>query len=138
MPGAICSIFALFLVIVYAAYKVIVLVERSEYDILQELYEFKYDHTFHFGLDDGFRVAAGITGFDGNYTITEDPTIGEIKFYLKEWVEDATQGLWFTELKQRPCNDSDFEGDDAFWPLHEKFYSLKDYRKKMKCIDEPY
>ena len=83
--------------------------------------EFYYDHTFKFGLDDGFKVAAAITAFDGDFSVTEDPTVGEIKFYLKQWTDDTSLGLWFTELKQRPCTEADFEGDDAFWPLHEKY-----------------
>ena len=98
--------------------------------------EYEFDHTKQLGPDDDFRVAAAITAFDSNYTVTEDPTVGEIKFVLKSW--SLTEPITFTYLKDRPCNDADFEGEDAFWPLHPKYAAFRDYRKKMKCIDEPY
>ena len=61
---------------------------------MQEVREYEYDHTFEFGFDNGFKVAAAITAFDSNYTETEDPTVGEIKFYLKSWSLD--ESLSFT------------------------------------------
>ena len=56
---------------------------------------------------------------------------------MKSWKEDFN-GIQFTELKSRKCNDQDFDGSGAFWPLHEKYLGFVNYRKKMKCIDEPY
>ena len=84
--------------------------------------EYEYDHTFKLGPEKDFKVAAAITAFDSNYTVTEDPTVGEVKFYLKSWSLD--ESLNFTKLKDRPCTEADFEGEGAFWPLHEKYASF--------------
>ena len=135
LPGAICSIICIVVMLVYAGYKLSTLVERSEYSLIQELYEFQYDDTFKFGQDDGFAIAASITDFDSSRTeAIEDPTVGTIQFYMKYWsVEQSTLG--FKKIKSRSCNEADFNGSGAFWPLHSKFSNFENYLTKMKCID---
>ena len=38
-----------------------------------------------FGTANGFAIAAAVTKYDGNSEEITDPTIGELKYYLKRW-----------------------------------------------------
>ena len=116
MPGAIISIILWVLIIIYSLVNFITLVERSEYQLIQELYEFKFDQTFQFGEDDGFAVAAAITNFDGSELDIEDATYGVLKFVRKSWGTELN-GTTFEELDTRKCTEADFNGEGTFWPL---------------------
>ena len=48
-------------------------------------------------------MAAAITSFDGKSESIEDPEIGEIKFYLKQWGVDGAPGINFIPVSTRPC-----------------------------------
>ena len=86
MPGAICTILLFFVVFIFAGYKFNVLVQKTEYDVIKESFEYHFDQTHKFGNDDGFAVAATITEFDSGDKSIENERIGTIKFYLKHWV----------------------------------------------------
>ena len=55
-------------------------------------------------------VGAAIISFDGKPEDITDPTIGELKFYYKEYdLElDPNSDIYFNEVKTRPCVASDF------------------------------
>mmetsp|Transcript_13138 Transcript_13138/g.16716 ORF Transcript_13138/g.16716 Transcript_13138/m.16716 type:complete len:106 (+) Transcript_13138:308-625(+) len=57
-------------------------------------------------------VAAALSNYDGGKTknIT-DPSIGRLKFVLKEWGEGIV-GIQFRELKTRLCEREDFNFDE--------------------------
>ena len=55
-----------------------------------------------FGPENGFRVAAAISGFDGNMESIEDEEIGIVRFVIKSWT-GALDSVVFTELPTRPC-----------------------------------
>ena len=96
-------------------------------------------------------MAAAVTNFDGNQEEIEDPEIGEVKFYLKQWgIDDDSPSISFKEVKSRPCEEKDFnpgtrllseseseaESESSFFPVD--LFSLKDmnnYSSKMKCLD---
>ena len=66
-------------------------------------------------------MAAGVTAFDGVTQSIEDPEIGQIKFYLKQWgLEAGNDGITFREVRTRDCEDADFDDEDSlFFPINE-------------------
>ena len=79
--------------------------------------------------------------YDGNEESIEDPEIGIVKFYLKQWGLNDTPGISFTEVKTRPCREDDFNWDNnpksKFFPVNKaSIKDMKTYSKKMKCLDE--
>ena len=61
-------------------------------------------------MGDGFKVAAGVTTYNGNSGLIEDPEIGTVKFYLKYYGHpELGEGFGFHELKSDYCDpDKDF------------------------------
>ena len=50
VPGSICTIFMFMMLLIFAGYKTNVLIERREYSVLQEVFEYHYDSAqFRFG-----------------------------------------------------------------------------------------
>ena len=81
----------------------------QEYVINEAYREHFFETSVTFSQDDGFQVAAAVTNFDGDQRAIEDPEIGEVKFYLKQWgIDDDSPGISFKEVKTRPCEDKDF------------------------------
>ena len=104
-----CSLICVVVMLIYAGYKLATLIQRSEYNIIQQLYEFKFNKNDKFGEDDGFAIAGAITDFDGSPDSIEDPTIGTTEFYVKYW-DEASDGAKFKKLNHRLCTNSDFDG----------------------------
>ena len=142
--GSVLSVITLCILLSYAIYKLVKLDSHTEYQINEVHRDQYYDTSFTFSQADGFQVAAAITDFDGNQEETEDPEIGEVKFYLKQWgLNDTSPGISFKEVKSRPCNDKDFNlgtslaPESSFFPI--KPVSMKDlttYSSKMKCLED--
>ena len=65
-------------------------------------------------------MGAALTSFSGTSDIEEDPTIGELKMYLKTW--SGKGSLEWKEFETRACNsedDFDFvpkDEDSEFFP----------------------
>ena len=65
-----------------------------------------------------------MTSFSGTSDIEEDPTIGELKMYLKTWSDKDP--LEWKELETRACNsEDDFDGipkdkDYEFFPTKQE------------------
>ena len=122
--GSFLSILTFTLVLGYAGYKFIDLIEYNDYKLMQVVQENAYNMREPFGSKDGFQVAAAITSYDSNRIPEEDPEIGEIKLIRKTWdVEDIDSGgaLIFNEIPTRPCTEYDFAGheDSLFYPPKE-------------------
>lgn len=143
MPGAICSIFIYAVLIYFFITKIFVLVNRTDYNILNEDQNDFFSEDFIVSTDMRFRVAAAVTAY-GDPTDIEDPRIGTIEFYIKSWKADGSP-LDFKKLDTRLCSLDEFsfrsdkvKRDTPFYPVHQKSESLRDYLPKMKCVDEPY
>ena len=84
-----------------------------------------------------------ITGYDGSPVDVIDPTIGEIKFYLKTWDSDDPEltGTRFEPLEHKMCDTSTFNDENNSNPSS-KFYQLlstvandlRIYGHKMRCL----
>ena len=67
-------------------------------------------------------VAAAITAYDGNKASIEDPTIGELNFYLKSWGPLSINPL--VKLETEICTAEHFNNIDGtndrsyFFKLH--------------------
>lgn len=98
-------------------------------------------------MEKGFTVAATIASLVGSPNPTEDPEIGQVKFYRKQWDrEDPDVSMTLTEVPSRPCKTEDFNDDEDTKP-DALFYSpsklskldLAKFGKTLKCIDaEPF
>ena len=74
------------LFIAYASVLLQVLVERSDYNILEKRYENElYDSNFSIGSETGFAIAAAIVSFPVQSEPIEDPEIGELIFSINGW-----------------------------------------------------
>ena len=87
-------------------------------------------------------IAGAITTADASTEIETDPSIGELKYYLKSWGNPEDQGtVRYTELRTRQCTMADFNDDQNSNP-ESGFYQLADgyikdvqtYMRKMLCI----
>ena len=107
MPGAIFTLILILIILTYAGYKFNVLAQMHEYHVSKETYQYHFDKTDQFGVNDGFAIAAAITGFGISENLIEDERIGTIEFYLKSWV--GNDDFKFTKLKSRQCREDDFK-----------------------------
>ena len=141
--GAFLSILTFTLILAYGSYKITDLIYYKDFKLLKFEKENFYDMREPFTNEDGLMIAAAITAYDSETEPIEDPEVGEIKFYLKQWdVEniDAAESIQFIEIPTRPCIKDDFAEYNSESPL---FYPNKDgskadmdiHRKKMKCVD---
>lgn len=97
IQGAICTIFIYGLLAAYMLSRVDALINRIDYNILQEDQNNYFGETFLVSADQGFRVAAAVTKY-GDFRDNEDPSIGTLEFYLKSWLDDGSP-LEFKKLK---------------------------------------
>ena len=87
--GGLCFIFTSSILLLYSLTTLVELVERQNYFIINTETEGDLTRDYSnttFGYDDGFAVAAAVSGAgftlgDGN----EDPEIGSVKFVIKYW-----------------------------------------------------
>ena len=109
-----------------------------------QTHENMYATNTTFGYSDGFMVAAAVTAFDGSSVDIQDPEVGEVKFYLKNWdVDEVNYSLKFTQLKSRICNRDDLNygnssDESPFFPISQyNQVELAQYGAgKMRCLDE--
>ena len=82
--------------------------------------------------------AAGITAYDDERNPIEDPEIGTIKLYYKNWdVAKENDILKFTEIPTRPCTLEDFGNNKIFYPIKETSEAdMHKYWRKLKCVDK--
>ncbi len=123
--GSALSLFTIIVLVGYASYKMLRLSSMRDYQISVVTNEYFYDSSFTFSQIDGFAVAAAVTSYDGGGEPIEDPSIGTVKFYLKQWGLDGNPGITFAEVTTRPCKITDFnlkdvddEADSIFYPVN--------------------
>ena len=62
-----------------------------------------------FGFENRYNIAAGITAWDDGTGVTEDPSYGQVKIFIKSWGEYSKYDELFHELETRACTADDFE-----------------------------
>ena len=103
---------------------------------------FKDDANFTF-TNDNFFIAAALTNYDDNQTVTESAEYGELLIEHYGWGNNATgkdYGMSYS-LQNHFCSDEELgyvQGPKtrAFPVYKHSQRELNNYRKKFKCIDE--
>ena len=83
--GSIFSIMTVVVMLVYGVYKMTNLVTYSDYAIQMHTKEHFFNDTDAFGSEQEFWLAGGVTAWDGSSLDITDPSIGQVKFYKKDW-----------------------------------------------------
>ena len=83
-----------------------------------------------------FKVAAGLTNWDGDSNYSDDPTYGELKFFLNKWdvINKGYDSFETIELESHYCSE---EERNQFFDIESTFewdYSI--YHKKLRCFDD--
>ena len=89
------------------------------------------------------QYAFGITAYDSNPELIEDPSYGVLKAYYKSWgIKKQVKGVDFEELPTRPCTATELhiknetDSKSRFYKPHANSISdLTFYNKKLKCLD---
>ena len=143
MSGGCIFICMTVLFILYASVLFQVLVERTDYNILERRYENELLETnFSFGRENGFAVAAAFAELPVQPEPIEDPEIGYLEFALRSW-DNANSSGYHKPLKSRPCTEEDFKIKEGSDRSDYGFYKIKDQSlfplievSMLKCIDE--
>ena len=95
------------------------------------------------GTAEGLNFAFGLTAYDGNRTITEDPRYGQTKAKIVSWGFSDTNEIDATGgIPTHICSEEELgivEGDSKFFPIHEN--SLRDTKmvsQKLQCLDKDF
>jgi len=83
----------------------------------------------------------GIIAYDGRGEPLEDPSVGQIRFYIKSWGENSFSDDLMSEIETRPCDSQDFndmEGSNKetnfFATSRLSDLDLKSYGTRLRCI----
>ena len=72
VPGAICWLIMITIMIGFATYRFEVLVSQSHYRTVHETFEYYFDENDKIGRKDNFAIAAAVTSFDGSESIEDE------------------------------------------------------------------
>ena len=107
--GAAVSILYIIMVTTFLWSKVTILVNSSQTVVTTNLIEGAVDQADIFSNEDGLFVAAGLTEFDNNQAIVEDPSYGQIVFQHISWDITNTDKVEVSrnELETHACSDAE-------------------------------
>ena len=83
--GAICSIILLLITVFYAYLKLMVLIEKTDVNILTSELDMHYDDTEEFTYENGLNIAVAFTAYDSETEWILLPEYGELVFNYAEW-----------------------------------------------------
>ena len=87
--------------------------------------------------------AFGITAYDSNQEVIEDPSIGVLQPYYKSWgIKEGVGSVDFEPLPTRKCTEAELHVNDQSDP-NSKFFKAHElsqgdqafYYKKLKCLN---
>ena len=107
MCGAILS-FVTFLSVTFFAYlKLQDLLGYKDYSVMERTnFEF-FDSNASFGHENGLAFTSGLIEWDDGEKIVEDPTYGQLRFYVKSWGPGAPYDETFHEIGSHFCLESE-------------------------------
>ena len=124
----------------FAFMQSIKLLTFDETDVMLSARDSYFDYNDEYS--ENLAIAFGITAYDNNQEIIEDPSYGVLNPYYKTWGFEDSVGVEFEPLKTRPCTEAELhinnqtDPDSIFYPPHpEGVGSLSFYHKKLKCLD---
>ena len=130
----------IFVILLYASYKLTILVSASDYKIMNRIEDNHFADTDAFGNEDGFSIAAAVTGFVGAIERVP-PKIGNLRFYRKSWGGESW--LKFEMIETRPCVRDDFDygekrsDNPLFYRTENTVKDLDMYGLSMSCPKNP-
>ena len=93
-------------------------------------------------FSENLMYAFGITAYDGNREIIEDPSYGVLKPYYKSWGIKPGSGVDFESLPTRNCSQAELhvngqsDSNSLFYEPHSNNVNdITFYHKKLKCLD---
>ena len=109
--------------------KLMILLNRKEINVVEASQDFTFADTEPFSAKEhNFFLAAALTQYDSNRTVTESKEYGEIEFTHYGWGnEDLGYAYGATHIPTHFCSEEELglEGNNStFWPLNEK--SMRD------------
>ena len=124
----------------FAVMQSIKLLTFDETDVMLSARDSYFDYNYEYS--ENLAIAFGITAYDSNQEIIEDPSYGVLNPYYKTWGFTDSVEVKFEALKTRPCTEAELhinnqtDPDSIFYPPHpEDEASLSFYYKKLKCLD---
>ena len=84
--GAFCNLLLIFFLLVYSYAKLLVLFQFKDIDIIEVNKDYYYSDNDEFtAKSEGFFLAAALTNYDTNQTLTESPEYGELLIEHYGW-----------------------------------------------------
>ena len=139
--GAVLTLLLLTCVFLFTYAKFMSIIQNHEIDIVAALIEDNFTFEDKFTNKDGFWVAFGITNYDNNAEIVEDPTYGELIIEHYGWgYDDSAIRTSSSSLDFHYCSDEELglnrtENSLAFEMPEHRLNELQTYKKKLKCFD---
>ena len=141
--GAICHLCVIILMLAYSYAKLLVLFEIKDINIIEIERDMYFDDSERFTAeDDELFIAAGLTNYDSNRTVTESPEYGELLIEHFGWGnEDIGKSYGTHAIPNHFCSDEElgFEKGPktrAFTVSERSLREVETYQRKFKCVDE--
>ena len=138
--GAICSIILLLITAFYAYLKLMVLIEKTDVNILSSELDMYFSDTDEFTYANGLNIAVAFTAYDQETEWILTPEYGELVFNHASWGSEL--GFVREQIDAHNCTAEELSITEdkqqaKFYPIHESNQKLmKQYSKKFICIRE--
>lgn len=80
---------------------------KKDVDVFSTIKEGAFDYTYRFNSSEGLFLAAGLTNYDSNTTVTEEPRFGELVFEYYGWGNTDEIGLQTGPIETHFCSDEE-------------------------------
>ena len=108
--GSVMSLLTTIIISMFTGYKLLGMADNAEYQVLTSRKDYFYELRQEVNWMEGdFAVAAAVTKYDGDQNDITDPSMGEIKFYMKSWGSAVRGG--FRPVPQQTCPLDLFDHD---------------------------
>ena len=141
--GALCSLTALIVLIIYAGYKFSIMEGKKSVDIVQTVTEDYFDGSYVFDVDQGFDLAIGLLSpFDPTTHKIHDPSFGRLRFQKIKWGLDENGQFSYstTELESHKCSSEELGlsgTNQKIWPIKQaQEQALKNFQHLFLCVDQ--
>mmetsp|Transcript_32021 Transcript_32021/g.42437 ORF Transcript_32021/g.42437 Transcript_32021/m.42437 type:complete len:171 (+) Transcript_32021:114-626(+) len=141
--GATCSIILAIFLLGFVYTKMQTLLKLKDVDIFSATQDFHFPDSEQFSAtNNSFFLAAALTNYDSNRTITESKEYGELLIEHYGWGNEALGYSYGSHrLNNHICTDQELGFDRTektrIYPVFDRSQAEVDiYRNKFKCVDE--
>ena len=136
--GSFLTIFSSLIVIGFIYTKFVAWENQADIDIITLIKDSHFDYNEKFSSEQGLFVAAALTEYNTNRTITEDKRYGELNIELYSWADNIYQEI---HIHNHFCSDEELGlaqgANTIIYPTLESSKNEVDiYSKKFKCINK--